>query len=70
MALQDRLDAFKLEFKAGKPPYCASPDIHPIMERATAELIASRQAARAIKAGDRRLTAARRSARTSWRSRC
>lgn len=53
MALQDRLDAFKLEFKAGKPPYYASPDIHPIMERATAELIASGQAARAIKAGDR-----------------
>jgi peroxiredoxin len=53
MALQDRLDAFKLEFKAGKPPYYAPPDIHPIMERATAELIASGQAARAIKAGDR-----------------
>ncbi|WP_179403200.1 peroxiredoxin-like family protein [Burkholderia guangdongensis] len=53
MSLQDRLDAFKADFKAGKPPYNAPPEIHPIMERATAELIASGQAARAIKAGDR-----------------
>ena len=53
MALQDRLDAFKLDFKAGKPPYYAPPDIHPIMERATAELVANGLAARAIKAGDR-----------------
>ncbi|CAB3963851.1 MULTISPECIES: peroxiredoxin-like family protein [Burkholderia] len=52
MSLQDKLDAFKADFKAGKPPYNAPPDIHPIMERATAELIASGQAARAIKAGD------------------
>ncbi|NTX30237.1 AhpC/TSA family protein [Burkholderia pyrrocinia] len=53
MSLQDKLDAFKADFKAGKPPYNAPPEIHPIMERATAELIASGQAARAIKAGDR-----------------
>lgn len=53
MLLQDRLDAFKADFKAGKPPYNAPASIHPIMERATAELIASGQAARAIKAGDR-----------------
>ncbi|MGH8782692.1 peroxiredoxin-like family protein [Paraburkholderia sp.] len=53
MALQDRLDAFKADFKAGKAPYHAPAEIHPIMERATAELIASGQAARAIKAGDR-----------------
>jgi peroxiredoxin len=53
MALQDRLDAFKADFKAGKAPYHAPPEIHPIMERATAELIASGQAGRAIKAGDR-----------------
>ncbi|WP_193102842.1 peroxiredoxin-like family protein [Burkholderia sp. Z1] len=53
MSLQDKLDAFKADFKAGKPPYHAPPEIHPIMERATAELIASGQAARAIKAGDR-----------------
>jgi peroxiredoxin len=53
MTLQARLDAFKADFKAGKAPYFAPPDIHPIMERATAELIASGQAGRALKAGDR-----------------
>ncbi len=53
MSLQDKLDAFKADFKAGKPPYSAPPEIHPIMERATAELIATGQAGRAIKAGDR-----------------
>jgi peroxiredoxin len=53
MSLQDKLDAFKADFKAGKPPYNAPPEIHPIMERATAELIASGQAGRAVKAGDR-----------------
>ena len=53
MALQDKLDAFKADCKSGKPPYRAPPEIHPIMERATAELIASGQAGRAVKAGDR-----------------
>ncbi|AOI94327.1 peroxiredoxin-like family protein [Burkholderia sp. LA-2-3-30-S1-D2] len=53
MSLQDKLDAFRADFKAGKPPFNAPPDIHPVMERATAALIASGQAARAIKAGDR-----------------
>lgn len=53
MSLQDTLDAFKADFKAGKPPFNAPPEIHPVMERATAELIASGQAGRAIKAGDR-----------------
>jgi peroxiredoxin len=53
MSLQDKLDAFKADFKAGKPPYNAPPEIHPIMERATAELLASGQAARAINAGER-----------------
>jgi peroxiredoxin len=53
MALQDKLDAFKADFKAGKPPYHAPPEIHPVMERATAELIASAQASHAVKAGDR-----------------
>ena len=52
MSLQDKLDAFKSDFRAGKPPYNAPPDIHPVMERATAELIASGQAGRALKAGD------------------
>ncbi|SDR48719.1 Peroxiredoxin [Paraburkholderia fungorum] len=53
MSLQDKLDAFRANFKAGKPPFNAPPEIHPVMERATAELIASGQAGRAIKAGDR-----------------
>ena len=52
MSLQAQLDAFKADFKAGKPPYMAPPEIHPIMERATAELIASGQAQRALKAGE------------------
>jgi thiol-disulfide isomerase/thioredoxin len=52
MSLQAKLDAFKADFKGGKAPYFAPPEIHPIMERATAELIASGQAARALKAGD------------------
>ncbi len=53
MSLQDKLDAFRADFKAGKPPFNAPPEIHPVMERATAELIASGQAGRAIKAGER-----------------
>jgi peroxiredoxin len=52
MSLQDKLDAFRADFKAGKPPFNAPAEIHPIMERATAELVASGQAGRAIKAGD------------------
>ncbi|GLQ94979.1 peroxiredoxin-like family protein [Dyella acidisoli] len=53
MSLQATLDAFKADFRAGKPPYNAPPEIHPIMERATLELIASGQATRALKAGDK-----------------
>lgn len=53
MSLQQKLDAFKADFKAGKAPYFAPPEIHPIMERATAQLIASGQASRALKAGDK-----------------
>lgn len=53
MTLQAKLDAFKADFKAGKPPYNAPPEIHPVMERATAELFASGQADRAIHTGDR-----------------
>lgn len=53
MTLQAKLDAFKADFKGGKAPYFAPPEIHPIMERATAELAASGQAGRALKAGDR-----------------
>ena len=53
MTLQQKLDAFKADFKAGKPPYNVPPEIHPIMERATRELIASGLAQRALKAGDK-----------------
>jgi peroxiredoxin len=52
MSLQDRLDAFKADFEAGKPPYNVSPSVIATMHRATAELIASGQAERAKKAGD------------------
>lgn len=53
MKLQDRLDAFKADFKSGKPPFNAPAHIHPIMARATEALIASGAAGRALKAGDR-----------------
>jgi peroxiredoxin len=53
MTLQAKLDAFKADFKAGKAPYFAPQEIHAVMERATAELVASGQAGRALKAGDR-----------------
>lgn len=53
MTLQAKLDAFKADFKAGKPPYNAPAEIHPIMERATAELIASGAAGKALKVGDK-----------------
>jgi peroxiredoxin len=52
MTLQDRLDAFKADFEAGKPPYNVAPSVIATMHRATAELIASGQAERARKAGD------------------
>jgi len=52
MTLQDRLNAFKADFEAGKPPYNVPPYVIAAMHRATAELIASRQAERAKKAGD------------------
>lgn len=48
MTLQDRLDAFKAEFRAARPV-----EVRQVMERATAELIASGAAGRALKAGDR-----------------
>jgi peroxiredoxin len=52
MTLQDRLDAFKADFEAGKPPYSVPSSVVERMHRATAELIASGQAARAKQAGD------------------
>jgi peroxiredoxin len=53
MSLQARLDAFKADFEAGKPPYNVPPSVIATMRRATAELIASGLAERALKVGDR-----------------
>lgn len=53
MARQDSPGAFKFRFETGKSRCHAPADIHPIMKRAIAELVASGKAARAIKAGDR-----------------
>jgi peroxiredoxin len=53
MTLQAKLDAFKADFEAGKPPYNVPHSVIETMHRATAELIASRAASRALKAGDK-----------------
>lgn len=53
MKLQDKLDAFKADFEAGKPPYNVPRSVIDTMHRATADLIASGAAQRARKAGDR-----------------
>ena len=47
MSLQEKLDAFKADFEGKAPKQAVE-----IMHRATAELIASGQAAQALKAGD------------------
>ncbi len=52
MSLQDRLDALKANFEAGKLGFKPGPEVLDIMHRATAELIASGQALNAKKAGD------------------
>ena len=53
MTLQDKLDAFKADFEAGKPPYNVPPSVIEIMHRATAELKATGQAGRAKTVGDK-----------------
>ncbi|MHA6769636.1 peroxiredoxin-like family protein [Sphingobium ummariense] len=53
MTLQSKLDAFKADFQAGKPPYNVPYTVIETMNRATAELIASGAAQKALKAGDR-----------------
>ncbi|HWX49761.1 MAG TPA: peroxiredoxin-like family protein [Roseomonas sp.] len=52
MTLQAKLDAFKADFEAGKPPYSVPRPVIETMHRATDELIASGAAVRALKAGD------------------
>jgi len=41
MSLQAKLDAFKADFEASKPPYSVSRSVIDTMHRATDELIAS-----------------------------
>jgi len=41
MSLQAKLDAFKADFEAGKPPYNVPRSVVETMRRATAELVAS-----------------------------
>jgi peroxiredoxin len=53
MSLQAKLDAFKADFEAGKPPYNVPHSVIEVMHRATAELVASGAAGRALKAGDK-----------------
>ena len=53
MSLQAKLDAFKADFEAGKPPYSVPRSVIETMHRATAELIASGAAERAKKVGDK-----------------
>jgi peroxiredoxin len=53
MSLQAKLDAFKADFEAGKPPYSVPRSVIETMHRATAELIASGAAQRALRAGDK-----------------
>ena len=53
MSLQAKLDAFKADFEAGKPPYNVPPAVIETMHRATKELIASGAAQRALKVGDK-----------------
>jgi peroxiredoxin len=53
MTLQAKLDAFKADFEAGKPPYSVPQSVIEVMHRATAELKASGAADRALKLGDK-----------------
>ncbi|WAI81075.1 MULTISPECIES: peroxiredoxin-like family protein [Achromobacter] len=52
MSLQEQLDTFKAAFEAGQPPYNVPRSVVETMHRATAELINSGAAQRALKAGD------------------
>jgi hypothetical protein len=53
MSLQAKLDAFKADFEAGKPPYSVPYSATETMHRATAGLIASGAAEHALTAGDK-----------------
>ncbi|MQR97677.1 peroxiredoxin-like family protein [Gluconobacter aidae] len=53
MSLQAKLDAFKADFEAGKPPYNVPDSVIQVMHRATAELVAAGAAEKVLKAGDK-----------------
>jgi hypothetical protein len=53
MSLQARVDAFKADFEAGKPPHNVPRSAVETMHRASAEPVASGAAARVSKAGDK-----------------
>ena len=53
MSLPEKLAAFPANFEAGGAPYHAPAWVQPLMHRATAELITSSAARRALTAGDR-----------------
>jgi hypothetical protein len=52
MSLQAKVDALKADFEAGRLPFKVSRSMLDTMHRATAELIASGAADRALKPGD------------------
>ena len=52
MPLQDRLNAMKADFEAGRFPVKPTPEQLAVMARSTQALIDSGQADRALKAGD------------------
>jgi peroxiredoxin len=52
-SLKAKLDAFRADLEAGKPPYNVPYSVVEAMHRATAELHASGQAERAMKTGDK-----------------
>ena len=52
MTLQSKLDAFKADFRAGKPPYNVPGAVIATMDRATNDLVTSGAAGLALKAGD------------------
>ncbi len=53
MSLQDQLDAFRTNLEAGGPPWNVPESARELMHRATAELIASGAATKALKVGDK-----------------
>ena len=52
MTLQDKLDAFRSDFESGRLPFKPTEAQLATMKKATADLIASGQAGRALKTGD------------------